>query len=289
MTDFGSNSYAYLDHQQAFAATFGRNDHEVADHYRGVLAGMMGLPSVPGASEAFAAGYTLGAAGKAKSEELRIAKAARDEAFQERQREKGRRSAEARRARSGSAQPARTGSENVEDLPNRGSANPRTVVRGTSNRGSNRGSEFLEPLRKEGSKEGVEQEADASCFSLDPTLTGKPARERSGSAQGSGSANAKIPLPCPRDRRPSRDAFLAYAAARWPEWHRQAVAGIWDRWSRNGRGWCTPDNEPIRDWLALLEKFRSMADPAHLGERLPLGQFAAHHAADAADRMRFRP
>lgn len=268
--EFGGNSYTYFDHQTAFAQTYGMRPEQMAEHYRGLLAGMMGLPLID-PTPIFRIGYELGAAGKAKAEELRNAAAEREEAFRERQKAKGERSAEARKARSGSAQP----SKSHKDASNRGSGDSRTVVREMSNRGSNRGSGILEPLRKEGSNRKANAFLKAPCKS---DLSANSARAIS--EPGEEGQICKKRGWQDLSSRPSLEDFLAYAAEQWPEWHRDDLERIYAGLVR--RNWTDQDGASIANWQSLLASFRFHVDPAHLGERYPLGQFVRNLLEGAA-------
>lgn len=70
---------------------------------------------------------------------------------------------------------------------------------------------------------------------------------------------------------PSLEDFLAYAAERWPEWHRDDLERIYGDLSH--RGWTAQAGEPIANWQSLLASFRLRADATHLGERHAMGGF----------------
>ena len=94
--EFESNSYSYLDHQRAMRETYGMDAASKAAYLDGLLAGMMGFPSLNLSGPALM-GYQLGEVGRAKSEELRAQRA-----------DAGRRSAEARKQKNGSARPPKS-------------------------------------------------------------------------------------------------------------------------------------------------------------------------------------
>lgn len=267
MSGFGDNSYSYVEHQRMLRETFGMDAASKAAYLDGLMAGMMGFPAdhLTGAA---LVGYATGSAGKAKSEELRKRKV-----------EAGKRSAEARNEKNGSSDPRANREQNVNTVPN---AVPESVP---ENREQN-----VNVGRKEGRKE--EEQV------LQTNLSVNAARDRSASP-GSGSADAgnnsrsvladaetmtpeqirAIPMP-----RPTRAQFLAYARLHWPEWHQPKVGSIYADLS--AKGW-TLDGKPVHDWTKLLRKLRSMADPAHIGERLPIGSITRTVAPDLSS-MRFQ-
>lgn len=275
--NYGGNSYTYFDHQKAFAQTYGMRPEQMADHYRGLLAGMMGLPLVA-PSETFRMGYELGASGRVRSEELRIQKV-----------EAGRRSAESRRAKKGSAQPPKSPEQFPNDVPNDveitspdekipenfAGETPNGAPENSEQRSSDVRS-FLELGRKEGRKE---READASlnapCKSDLSVNTARESSETGGVGQICKKRGWQD-----LSSRPSLENFLAYAAERWPEWHRDDLVRIYGDLVR--RGWTAQAGEPIANWQSLLASFRFHVDPAHLGERYPLGQFVRNLLEGAA-------
>lgn len=269
MSLLDDNTYTYLAHQQMLRDTWGMDDAALGRYSRGLLAGAMGLPS-DNLDETGRKGWALGNAGREKSMDLREKKAAG-----------GRKSAENRREAKGTAQPSRQ--ESSEDSSEVRSNSLPNSVRGNVGESSNLG-------RKEGRKE--EEQV------LQTNLSVNSARDLSVSP-GSGSADAgnnprriladaetmtpeqirAIPMP-----RPTRAQFLAYARLHWPEWHQPKVGSIYADLS--AKAWVL-DGKPVHDWTKLLRKLRSMADPAHIGKRFPIGSALRTVAPDLSS-MRFQ-
>lgn len=124
------------------------------------------------------------------------------------------------------------------------------------------------------------KEANASSLTKTAPLTSAPAREP-----------AAVPGAVFQDfsQKPTREAFLAHAARRWPEWHQDKVAAIWEELTGRNRDWTMPDGAPIWHWGKLLTKLRSLTDPAHVGERYNIGAMLREAAPSLAASMRFRP
>lgn len=272
MSLFDDNTYTYLAHQQVLRDTWGMSDDAMGRYLRGMLAGSMGLPT-DNLDEVGRKGWEVGNAGREKSRELREAKA-----------EAGRKSAAKRRESAGTAQPEKEQRSNsVEAVFEQCSEQCSNSVREIGIDSSNLG-------RKEGRKEEEQQ----------TNLSVNAARESSASP-GSGSAfagNRQQPvladaetmtpdqiraIPAPR---PSRLQFLAYAKQHWPEWHQPKVGAIYA--DLCAKGWVI-DGKPVRDWTALLRRLRSMTDPAHIGERFPIGTRLLQSSPETTQSMRFVP
>ena len=287
--EFVSNSYSYLDHQRAMRETYGMDAASKAAYLDGLLAGMMGFPSLNLSGPALM-GYQLGEVGRAKSEELRAQRA-----------DAGRRSAEARKQKNGSARPPkseqrserrsngvhenneRRSNEAPNSVPNDaptpfgGDAAPEKMpeifdgkflnaVHDFPERRSNGVHDFPE---QEGRKEG-NRKADAflktPCKSDLSANSARESSERGGVGQICKKRGWQD-----LSSRPSLENFLAYAAEQWPEWHRDDLERIYAGLVR--RNWTDQDGAKIANWQSLLASFRFHVDPAHLGERYPLGQF----------------
>lgn len=222
----------------------------------GFMQGATGAILMGGEPDAFLAGYAAGASARENSEEYRKEQVSDKRRAAAEKRWKGRRE-------DASAAPAdanEDANEMQEPMQTSCKSDANGHAKPDAKAMQNDAYRTVQDITKQGHKTALCVNAARAEFS--------PAIRRDASSQ------------------PTREEFVAYAAHRWPEWHEAKVSAIYAEWS--ARCWTTPEGGRIANWTTLLAKFRKLTDPAHLGERVPLGRITSA-AAGIADGMRLQP